>query len=85
MQASLTSFNYSWRLVIIQKDPAWSGDRGVNEKSHERSIQFFFTETQFGMSQDSLSEIINDYEHIKGIKQASFSEKGKGYITEELY
>lgn len=30
------------------------------------------------MNQESLSEIINDYEYIKGIKQASFLEKGKG-------
>lgn len=60
------------------KFSAWSGDHGDDEKSRQHSIQFFFTKIQFGMNQKSLSEIINDYEYIKGIKQDSSLEKSKG-------
>ena len=65
-------------LFHCTKFPAWSGDHGVNEKSHQHSFQLFFTKTRFGMNQKGLSEIINDYEYIKGIKQAISLEKGKG-------
>lgn len=57
--------------------PSWSWDRGVNEKSPQHSFQLFFIEIQSGMKQNSLSEIINDYEYIKGMKQAKFLEKSK--------
>lgn len=56
---------------------AWTRDHGVNGKSHQHSIKFFFTKIQFGMNQKNLSEIINDYEYIERIKQGGSLEKSK--------